>query len=372
MLGKRKMKRTSSVSLIGSGSGNGDGSPVPEHPKERKSSNFPSPGACCAAPRQVIGFHPSLPKGGFIDEEELPSSPISPHRAVSSPRSSSSGKSPSGSPRSGLGDLLAGSRPWERKDEGVGLGIVAALSGSQEEVCSKEQEDGRGYGARRTSPPPHPHVQSAFAPSRGSPPIPIHVSPLHSNSGRHSPSHCTNQNCCPAVALGLAPPSYRQEVTFDVNSVHQNGGGRGGSRPNSAAPNGAHWARPGGHNGVAAVNWTHNEHMEVDGNELHAIVSPSPAHLVRHHASSSSGFRQNFLDACHLCRRRLDEGRDIYIYRGDRAFCSPECRHQQILNDERSEKCAAAVMKVGGGSDVRNTTQRSRVIPAGTATAAAA
>ncbi|CAM6093298.1 unnamed protein product [Calypogeia fissa] len=384
MLGKRKttMRRTSSVSLIGSGSVNGDSSPLPEHPKEKlKFSNYPSPGAsCCTAPRQVIGFHPKV----FIEEElELPSAPISPHQVPVSQRSSS--KSPSGSPRSGLGDLLAGSRPWERKDEGVGLGIVAALSGSQEEVC-KEREDSRGfsvpvaaandvgYGSRRTGPPQaHGHIPSVFAPSRASPPIPIHPASLHSNSGRHSPKHCTEQSGCPTVSFGLGPTTFRPESLYVESNGHQSGVG---SRPSVAA--GAPWSRyPNAHN-EGAVNWSQHADMELDRNEPHVMYHAPASHHLMHSARqqkvhASESFSQVFLNACHLCKRRLGEGRDIYIYRGDKAFCSPECRHQQIMNDEqRPERCAAAVMKVGGGSDSRGTAQRSRVIAGGTATAAAA
>jgi len=58
----------------------------------------------------------------------------------------------------------------------------------------------------------------------------------------------------------------------------------------------------------------------------------------------------HFLDACHLCNRRLSDGRDIYMYRGDTAFCSVECRQQQITMDERKEKSAAGItgLKKGG------------------------
>ncbi|XP_043721383.1 FCS-Like Zinc finger 14-like [Telopea speciosissima] len=48
----------------------------------------------------------------------------------------------------------------------------------------------------------------------------------------------------------------------------------------------------------------------------------------------------DFLSSCHLCRKKL-HGKDIYMYRGEKAFCSPECRYQQIVTDERKEKCRA-------------------------------
>ncbi|KAL5572322.1 hypothetical protein UlMin_021919 [Ulmus minor] len=46
----------------------------------------------------------------------------------------------------------------------------------------------------------------------------------------------------------------------------------------------------------------------------------------------------DFLSSCHLCRKKL-HGKDIYMYRGEKAFCSPECRSRQIMMDERKERC---------------------------------
>ncbi|KAF8023478.1 hypothetical protein BT93_F0858 [Corymbia citriodora subsp. variegata] len=53
----------------------------------------------------------------------------------------------------------------------------------------------------------------------------------------------------------------------------------------------------------------------------------------------------DFLRSCALCKRRLVPGRDIYMYRGDSAFCSLECRQQQMKQDERKEKCSYASKK---------------------------
>ncbi|KAL8236491.1 hypothetical protein R6Q59_017572 [Mikania micrantha] len=44
-----------------------------------------------------------------------------------------------------------------------------------------------------------------------------------------------------------------------------------------------------------------------------------------------------FLNSCHLCNKKL-HGEDIYMYRGEKAFCSPECRSRQIAMDERPKK----------------------------------
>ncbi|KAL7136886.1 hypothetical protein ABFS83_10G060100 [Erythranthe nasuta] len=48
----------------------------------------------------------------------------------------------------------------------------------------------------------------------------------------------------------------------------------------------------------------------------------------------------DFLSACNLCRKNL-HGKDIYMYRGEKAFCSTECRYRQIVVDERKEKCSS-------------------------------
>ena len=46
----------------------------------------------------------------------------------------------------------------------------------------------------------------------------------------------------------------------------------------------------------------------------------------------------HFLDACFLCKRRLRQDRDIFMYRGDVPFCSEECREEQIKSDEVGER----------------------------------
>lgn len=41
-----------------------------------------------------------------------------------------------------------------------------------------------------------------------------------------------------------------------------------------------------------------------------------------------------FMSSCHACNKQLGYGSDIFIYRGDKAFCSSECRYQEMLFDE--------------------------------------
>ncbi|ESQ34580.1 hypothetical protein EUTSA_v10008987mg [Eutrema salsugineum] len=80
-----------------------------------------------------------------------------------------------------------------------------------------------------------------------------------------------------------------------------------------------------------------HHHVTLD-QRLLAMVSPRGAQ--RRHSADNSTHAGEFLRSCSLCKRHLVPGRDIYMYRGDRAFCSLECRQQQITVDERKEKAS--------------------------------
>ncbi|XP_062211493.1 FCS-Like Zinc finger 13-like [Phragmites australis] len=55
-------------------------------------------------------------------------------------------------------------------------------------------------------------------------------------------------------------------------------------------------------------------------------------------ANPGASFRvAEFLSCCDMCRRPLD-GKDIFMYRGERAFCSMECRYHAIVCDEFQEE----------------------------------
>uniref|UniRef100_A0ACD5Z5J8 Uncharacterized protein n=1 Tax=Avena sativa TaxID=4498 RepID=A0ACD5Z5J8_AVESA len=64
-----------------------------------------------------------------------------------------------------------------------------------------------------------------------------------------------------------------------------------------------------------------------------------------------------FLTACGFCGKGLGPGKDTYIYRGEVAFCSHECREWQIEQDELMEQnCSLtsireAAPSAAGGSD---------------------
>ncbi|GAV76006.1 DUF581 domain-containing protein [Cephalotus follicularis] len=65
-----------------------------------------------------------------------------------------------------------------------------------------------------------------------------------------------------------------------------------------------------------------------EGNEFE--LSPSDT------SSASLNPSDDFLSFCYSCSKKL-EGKDIYIYRGEKAFCSLNCRSHEILIDEEIE-----------------------------------
>ncbi|KAL9237126.1 hypothetical protein vseg_011712 [Gypsophila vaccaria] len=80
---------------------------------------------------------------------------------------------------------------------------------------------------------------------------------------------------------------------------------------------------------------------DIEQPTLAGLVSP----LLLPHRRNSADFAPksssscSFLRSCSLCRCRLARGRDIFMYKGDTAFCSSECRQQQMAQDEWKEKC---------------------------------
>ncbi|KOM41672.1 hypothetical protein LR48_Vigan04g187000 [Vigna angularis] len=146
------------------------------------------------------------------------------------------------------------------------------------------------------------------------------------------------------------PPMKRttsmSEITFDLNTTldddDQNNPVKGGLGPDP-------WTKhppPVGSNGL-------------DQSRVWALVSPR--NHRRH--SEDSAHTPEFLRVCFLCKRRLVPGRDIYMYKGDSAFCSSECREKQMKQDERKDnnKCGVASKKqvaataTPSGSQVRST-----------------
>ncbi|XP_073276292.1 FCS-Like Zinc finger 8-like isoform X1 [Primulina huaijiensis] len=43
---------------------------------------------------------------------------------------------------------------------------------------------------------------------------------------------------------------------------------------------------------------------------------------------------ESFLSFCYNCKRNLGQGKDIYMYRGEKAFCSSDCRDKEMMLEE--------------------------------------
>ncbi|XP_059433099.1 FCS-Like Zinc finger 5-like [Corylus avellana] len=100
--------------------------------------------------------------------------------------------------------------------------------------------------------------------------------------------------------------------------------------------------------GPAEAPVAHNMNFVPNGG-YDQRLSPmtSPRSIQRRNSGDHFIDTAHFLHTCGLCKRRLAPGRDIYMYRGDTAFCSLECREQQMKQDERKEKCTVASKKDG-------------------------
>ncbi|CAN8328621.1 unnamed protein product [Cochlearia groenlandica] len=65
-----------------------------------------------------------------------------------------------------------------------------------------------------------------------------------------------------------------------------------------------------------------------------SMFSPENQQSQRKEDVKSPSSTSSFLGKCGFCKLRLAPGRDIYMYKGDAAFCSVECREQQIDHDQ--------------------------------------
>ncbi|KAK8683123.1 hypothetical protein V6N13_039190 [Hibiscus sabdariffa] len=84
------------------------------------------------------------------------------------------------------------------------------------------------------------------------------------------------------------------------------------------------------------------------------VISYSGDNINNCRAASSSVMGQfkrefwsdDFLTYCHLCKKEL-HGLDIFMYRGEKAFCSAECRDKQITNDDNHKQICGAEARKG-------------------------
>ncbi|CAN8274772.1 unnamed protein product [Cochlearia groenlandica] len=100
------------------------------------------------------------------------------------------------------------------------------------------------------------------------------------------------------------------------------------------------------------------------------VSSPYMNNMIHHHHQYSGKFHDfrfeplsHFLDSCFLCKKRIGNNRDIFMYRGDTPFCSEECREEEIKRDETKEKkqsLSSSVKAMRRNEKQRNSSSPSR------------
>lgn len=365
----RPLHRTTSSSLLNFDAIANQCSPLPEqHPVEKHKQGK---GPVMCARRQVIGFAAPPPPAAFPDDASL--------EAEKKPASTSSPTRPCPPHRSGLCDLFApGGRQCWKKEEGapgVGLGIVAAM----EKGGSKDECRGH-HGARTTEQQQllkggidmdclgrlhphhhhHPHHQQQQQPLF-KPVYPVPIAGLTQHVVDIAPAKPQGPRRSPRESyIGIMPPTTARA---GGSSGISNNSGTTTSLVVPPPPTSAAWP-------PSSVPL-----LLPETSKLFPSLSSTPlAKSTTAAAAAPSGFTAlHFLDACYFCKRSFVEDCDIYMYRGDKAFCSVECRHFQIVQDERLEKCSAAALASGGAiTPARHISQRNRVMAVAAGTAAAA
>ncbi|KAJ1279763.1 hypothetical protein BS78_04G180200 [Paspalum vaginatum] len=123
--------------------------------------------------------------------------------------------------------------------------------------------------------------------------------------------------------------------------------------------------------GLSVLLEPHNHKRHPAGKPPAQIISKATLviHGPRPPATTAAAVASSFLQRCCLCHRELAEGKDIYMYRGDRAFCSEECRCRQIFMDDEdagagsSSTTRRASRRVPGGGGRVSPTEQSTVLP---------
>uniref|UniRef100_A0A6N2MRR1 FLZ-type domain-containing protein n=1 Tax=Salix viminalis TaxID=40686 RepID=A0A6N2MRR1_SALVM len=75
---------------------------------------------------------------------------------------------------------------------------------------------------------------------------------------------------------------------------------------------------------------------------IQRIIDVSPPRLLLPEKEKDIGGglveTEHFLERCDLCKKRLSQKQDVYMYGYLGAFCSPECRDARIAIDKRSQE----------------------------------
>ncbi|KAL6603311.1 hypothetical protein ACP70R_043672 [Stipagrostis hirtigluma subsp. patula] len=78
---------------------------------------------------------------------------------------------------------------------------------------------------------------------------------------------------------------------------------------------------------------------EVEEDEERYVEAASRFFRVKPRGGGAMA-RLHYLDACFLCKRSIACNRDVFMYKGNAAFCSDECRQEQMDMDEALDAVA--------------------------------
>ncbi|XP_024365466.1 uncharacterized protein [Physcomitrium patens] len=310
MTGKRPraLTRTASVSQLGSGNLSQEFSPLPENPKEKLKPTIKDPPSC--APRVVIGFDPkpasaqgpSYSECGGVSPKSSPCSPCFQDKASS--------------PRSALNSLFSRQPRCVKPSDGVGLGIVLHAHSPAPVLFVEDIKTSINERSVEAADHISIPVREDISPQRYWD-IPVVQSRRHSH---------------PIPTPGISPCHFSNQIT---NHQHPE------NRPVMKGPKHHQEVRP-------ILGWMEQDTLKVDRRDTFLLAaSPARGSLVVGDDTAALTATTHFLDECSFCKRHLPEDKDIFMYRGDKAFCSVECRSQQMLMDERSKNCSSSALKRG-------------------------
>ncbi|XP_034906227.1 FCS-Like Zinc finger 14 isoform X2 [Populus alba] len=96
--------------------------------------------------------------------------------------------------------------------------------------------------------------------------------------------------------------------------------------------------------GIGVWNFDKVSWFDVGSGLLYAASPPVMMPIDVAAAERREFWSKDFLSSCHLCKKLL-EGLDIFMYRGENAFCSPECRDKHIRIEDFKEKSGSEALK---------------------------
>ncbi|XP_043691128.1 FCS-Like Zinc finger 8-like [Telopea speciosissima] len=220
---------------------------------------------------------------------------------------------------------LENKHPWEKLESGVGLGLVDVLNDEKtDNNFSKPDSRMVLFGSQLKIQIPH-LSPSVFSPTESpKSPVDFGIKTRNSQLGSFSPGlspYSVNKSPFGSANSGLETPgssrvftgclsATEMELSEDYTCVISHG-------PNPRT--------------------THIfDNCIVES--CCGVVGLSGSKKENYFSDRSNFPPENFLSFCYTCKKDLGQGKDIYIYRGEKGFCSRECRYQEMMFDEGMEK----------------------------------